>query len=98
MPQDVVTTLEEKPEPEPTRTKTKTKSRDASWQWFTTPPAIKRLFDKFPLQTHSVNELPWRTAEHRDRHALYIFTTKKGAENGAPSFNPGCLKWQVSFV
>ena len=32
-----------------------------------------------------------------DRHKLYVFTSEKGAEQGWPSFNPGCLKWQVRY-
>jgi len=76
----------------------KVKNKDGSWQWFTTPQPIKRLFDKFPLQTYAANELPQRTAAHRDQHTLYIFTTEEGAKDGALSFNPGCLKWQVRYV
>jgi metaxin len=26
---------------------------------------------------------------------LHVFTTEEDAKNGRPSFNPGCLKWQV---
>ncbi|MCJ1254645.1 hypothetical protein MMC24_002460 [Lignoscripta atroalba] len=69
-------------------------------RWFTTPKSIKRLFDKFPLQTLPANELPQRTAQRRDQYALYVFTTADGAKQGEPSFNPSCLKWQayLSFI
>ena len=70
-------------------------SRHGQQTWFKTPPSIKRLFDRFPVCTYPVNELPERTAPARAQHALYIFTTVEGARHGAPSFNPGCLKWQV---
>ncbi|MCJ1456265.1 hypothetical protein MMC28_006625 [Mycoblastus sanguinarius] len=70
-------------------------AKDASRQWFSTPQPIKRLFDKFPLQTYSPNELPLRTAAYRNQNALYIFTTEDGAKDGLPSFNPSCLKSQA---
>lgn len=92
MPQDVDPKPEEKQKPVRPTAKPKGTFR----QWFTTPKPIKRLFDRFPLQTYSANELPQRTAAHRNQHALYIFTTEQGARHGAPSFNPGCLKWQVN--
>lgn len=71
------------------------KATASSPEWFTTPQLIRRLFDEFPLRTYPVNELPRRSPQNRDRHALWIFTTCRGARVGAPSFNPGCLKWQV---
>ena len=64
-------------------------------RWFSTPQPIKRLFDTFPLVTYASNELPQRTAKNRGQHTLYIFTSEDGAKKGVPSFNPGCLKWQV---
>jgi len=94
MPQDADATPEEKDKPpRPTA-----QPKEALHQWFTTPQPIKRLFDKFPLVTYPSNQLPQRTARQRDRHALYIFTSKGEAKNGAASFNPGCLKWQVRFT
>ncbi|OCK79375.1 hypothetical protein K432DRAFT_393960 [Lepidopterella palustris CBS 459.81] len=63
--------------------------------FFTVPPPIKRLFDKFPLLTYPANELPLRAPRNRHQHALYIFTTTAGATKGAPSYNPSCLKWQT---
>jgi len=61
---------------------------------FSVPAPIRQLFDKFPLVTYPQNDLPLRT--HRDRHVLYVFVTEDGAAAGAPSYNPACLKWQVS--
>lgn len=91
MSQDANATPEEKPKP-----RAKAQLKNLSWPWFATPQPIKRLFDKFPLETYSENELPQQTAYERDPHALYIFATNDGAKAGVPSFNPGCLKWQVS--
>ena len=65
---------------------------------FTIPASLKRLFDKFPLITYPANELPLRAQRPRHQHALYVFTTLEGGAAGAPSFNPSCLKWQVSII
>ncbi|CAD6575366.1 MAG: hypothetical protein ASARMPRED_007202 [Alectoria sarmentosa] len=94
MPQDADATSEERPNP----SRPKTQARQTSRQWFTTPQPIRRLFDKFPLRTYPVNELPQRSPQNRDRHTLWIFTTNAGAQLGAPSFNPGCLKWQAYMI
>ncbi|QSS54558.1 mitochondrial outer membrane protein [Histoplasma capsulatum var. duboisii H88] len=59
------------------------------------PVPIKQIFDKFPLITYPANELPRRITRRSAHHALYIFTTSRAAERGAPSFNPQCLKWQA---
>lgn len=67
-------------------------------QWLRTPPPIKRVFNKFPLQTYPPNELPQRTAASNSQHTLYIFATEEGVRDGQPSFNPGCLKWQVCLL
>jgi metaxin len=64
---------------------------------FSVPTPIKQLFDQFPLLTYPINNLPQRAPRHRDAHVLYVFTTDQGAVHGAPSYNPACLKWQVSF-
>lgn len=90
MPQDANTTSQGKSQSRP-----KKESKAVSWSFFTTPQPIKRLFDKFPLYTYPPNELPERTAQHRDQNALYVFTNDVGAHKGLPSYNPGCLKWQV---
>lgn len=92
MPQDASTTSQGKSKSRP-----KTQSNAVSWPFFTTPQPIKRLFDKFPLYTYPHNELPERTAQHRDQNVLYIFTNDGRAYRGLPSFNPGCLKWQVKI-
>jgi len=62
---------------------------------FTLPRPLKDLFARFPLVTYPSNTLPARSLKKRDAHTLYIFTTDSDASNGAPSFNPSCLKWQV---
>lgn len=62
---------------------------------FSIPTPMKQLFDRFPIFSYSANELPQRAPRKRDAHTLYVFTTDRGVEQGAPSFNPGCLKWQV---
>lgn len=62
---------------------------------FEVPGPVRQLFDKFPLITYPANELPQRTPQRRGEHSLYIFTTWEGAQDGEPSFNPTCLKWQV---
>ncbi|KAA6407639.1 MAG: hypothetical protein FRX48_08477 [Lasallia pustulata] len=67
----------------------------APQHWWSMPTPIRRLFDKFPLQTYPANELPQRTAGDRSQHLLYVFTTPEAARRGDPSFNPSCLKWQT---
>lgn len=62
------------------------------------PPPVKRIFDKFPLTTYEANEVPARAPRNRSKHVLHVFTTEEHARSGRPSFNPGCLKWQVSQV
>lgn len=69
--------------------------KDGPKQWLKTPAPIKRLFDKFPLQTLPPNDLPKQVETGGAKHVLYIFNTEDGAKKGAPSFNPSCLKWQV---
>ena len=62
---------------------------------FDVPTPIKQLFDRFPLLTYPVNDLPQRAPQHRNAHVLHIFTTNEGSLRGVPSYNPACLKWQV---
>ena len=64
---------------------------------FSIPPPLKRIFDKFPLVTYPANAQPSRARPIQNENVLYIFTTKDDARQGRPSFNPSCLKWQVSF-
>jgi len=63
--------------------------------FFTAPEPIQKLFNKVPLVTYPANELPHRSRRHTSDNVLYIFTTEAGARMDSPSFNPGCLKWQV---
>ena len=62
---------------------------------FRIPAPLKRVFDKFPLVQYDENELPLRAPKDKSQHVLHVFTTDKDAREGKPSFNPGCLKWQV---
>ena len=66
--------------------------------WLRTPDLVKRVFDRFPLRTYEACELPQGRTSSRDEHALFVFTTQADAKAGRPSYNPGCLKWQVSNV
>ncbi|KAK1829063.1 hypothetical protein QBC39DRAFT_415005 [Podospora conica] len=66
-----------------------------AWQ---IPRPLQRLFDTFPLLTYDrPADLPERAraAVSDDLPTLYIFTSPEDAALGAPSFNPGCLKWQT---
>jgi metaxin len=65
---------------------------------FSIPPPLKRIFDKFPLVTYGPNELPLRAPRGREENVLHVFTSDEDAANGKPSFNPSCLKWQVSVT
>lgn len=70
-----------------------------SWAaWLRTPEIVKRVFDRFPVRTYEACELPHGRTSSRDEHALFVFTTEADAEAGRPSYNPGCLKWQVRNV
>ena len=65
---------------------------------FRIPTPLKRVFDKFPLVQYEENELPLRAAKDKSQHVLHVFTTDADAKDGRPSFNPGCLKWQVRTI
>ncbi|KAL5119974.1 hypothetical protein ACEQ8H_002072 [Pleosporales sp. CAS-2024a] len=73
----------------------RTAPRPSARSLFAVPTPIKQLFDRFPLLTYPVNDLPQRAPQHRDAHVLYIFTPGEGAPKGLPSYNPACLKWQA---
>ena len=60
------------------------------------PGPLQRLFDLFPLVTYPANELPSRSPGPSNLPTLYVFASEEGARKGSPSFNPTCLKWQVS--
>ncbi|OTA23098.1 hypothetical protein BTJ68_13768 [Hortaea werneckii EXF-2000] len=71
-------------------------SGSRSWRdLFAIPPPVKRVFDKVPLVTYEANELPARAPRDRGENVLYVFTTEDDAQNGRPSFNPSCLRWQA---
>jgi metaxin len=65
---------------------------------FSIPAPVKALFDKVPVLTYEPNELPHRTPRPTKLPALYVFIRQENAAAGRPSFNPSCLKWQVSFA
>ena len=64
--------------------------------FFSIPPPVKILFDKVPVVTYAPNPLPQRAPKPGRIPSLYVFGTEKDAAAGKPSFNPSCLKWQVS--
>ena len=71
-----------------------------AWRTMQIPKPLQRLFDHFPLRAYDANDLPER-AQHlttSDLPTLFVFSTDADARLGLPSFNPGCLKWQVCCV
>ncbi|KAG6252033.1 hypothetical protein E4U24_000840, partial [Claviceps purpurea] len=65
---------------------------------FTAPQPIRTLFKLFPLRVHDAEALPARAPDRvRERARLHVFSTEEDARLGRPSYNPGCLKWQVGF-
>jgi metaxin len=61
------------------------------------PHAIRSLFKLFPLHTYDAEPLPARAPSRIwARARLYVFASEHDAQQGNPSFNPTCLKWQVS--
>lgn len=72
-------------------------SHNSRRSFFTIPAPVKRVFDKFPLITYLENGFPLRAPSVGTENLLWLFTSVEGAENGRPSFNPSCLKWQVGF-
>src|SRR4051812_24286467 len=77
---------------------------------FRAPKFIRILFDTFPLYTYPVDPLPMtaremqmsttelQTGQSSSTNTLYVFNLPQDAEDGAPSFNPTCLKWQVRGI
>lgn len=84
------TTSDSSEKPQPARPQQR-----PSRSFFDVPAPIKQLFDRFPLLSYPVNDLPQRAPRNRNAHVLHIFTTEQGASKGTPSYNPACLKWQV---
>lgn len=46
---------------------------------------------------YPANELPSRAPKPGRIATLYVFSSERDAAAGRPSFNPGCLRWQVSL-
>ena len=63
---------------------------------FSVPLPVKKLFDKVPVVTYPPNHLPQRAPKITRIPSLYVFSTNGDAAAAKPSFNPSCLKWQVS--
>ncbi|GAB7340173.1 hypothetical protein MBLNU457_6647t1 [Dothideomycetes sp. NU457] len=95
MPEDDAQQRQTGPVDQPSTTAPAT-SRGRDWKnAFRLPKPLKELFEKFPLVTYAPNSDPLRAPSSRNKHTLYVFTSDEGAINGAPSFNPSCLKWQA---
>jgi len=78
------------------RTSSRTKPQEPSRSsWWSLPPPIRRVFDRFPLVTYPANGLPQRAPRHQHENVLYIFQTEASPSQHTPSFNPSCLKWQA---
>jgi metaxin len=85
---------------------TTAKQNDAPGSWgkqtnkiqrfFAIPAPVKKVFDKVPFVTYAANELPQRAPRPSKKASLYVFSTEEDAARGNPSYNPSCLKWQVS--
>lgn len=82
----------------PEKNQPKSDDKNSPWQWWRLPAPVKRIFDEFPLKIYSANQLPQRTVTFRDEHTLFVFIGEGHAKSGGPSYNPGCLKWQVCNV
>jgi len=63
---------------------------------FSIPAPIKKLFDLVPVVVYPANPLPPRAPKSARIPSLYVFSKGQDAAAGRPSFNPSCLKWQVS--
>jgi metaxin len=64
--------------------------------FFSIPQPVKKLFDQVPVVTYPPNQLPQRAPRPARIPSLYVFSKEEDAAAGKPSFNPSCLKWQVS--
>src|SRR6266852_932534 len=65
---------------------------------FSIPTPLRKLFDLVPVVVYLPNQLPQRAPKSSRVPSLYIFSTEQDAAAGRPSFNPSCLKWQVSAL
>jgi metaxin len=65
---------------------------------FGVPAPVKRVFDRFPLISYEAEEIPasLHKSGSSERNRLFVFIGPEQATKGAPSFNPQCLRWQVS--
>lgn len=75
---------------------TEVKSKNRFVDLFQLPAPIRQLFDKFPLRLYPSNQLPGRSPYIQGPCLLHVFSTEEDCLNHSPSFNPSCLKWQVS--
>lgn len=80
------------PTPPSTFSRQTSKVRD----FFSIPAPVKVLFDKVPVLTYPPNDLPQRAPKPARIPNLYVFIKEEDAAAGRPSYNPSCLKWQVS--
>jgi hypothetical protein len=62
------------------------------------PAPLQRLFDAVPLLTYPADALPERSPARGPGASpvLHVFVSEDGAARGEASFNPTCLRWQVS--
>lgn len=72
-----------------------TKQTEYVQNFFSIPAPIKTLFDYVPVLVYPPNELPQRAPRPSRIPTLYVFSREEDVAEGNPSFNPGCLKWQV---
>ncbi|EPS45244.1 hypothetical protein H072_769 [Dactylellina haptotyla CBS 200.50] len=87
-----------------TQISTDTTARGTS---FRPPRFIRVLFDRFPIYIYPTDPVPMTAREFQTTlskqpkddiygtNTLYVFSLPGDAQNCAPSFNPGCLKWQT---
>lgn len=70
-------------------------STDQARGWLAVPAPLRALFNLFPLRVYDPEPLPYRSPDPRTpRPALYVFASED-EQDGRPSFNPSCLRWQT---
>jgi metaxin len=89
--------IQEKSNGEPSQSAFKRQTQKVT-NFFSVPAPFKALFDRVPVLTYPPNALPQRSPKSSRIPRLYVFITDADAAAGRPSFNPSCLKWQVSGV